>query len=187
MMNKKYLFVLFAIALVIGLSVSLATIGLSSIDMKPGTTETISYKAMVSTYKNGKLVSSEPNTITNIGLDMIRGLLGAGGPSTNVSVIRLGNGTVPTAASTDLDSQINVSGLGNATGTYAATAGNGNWTISNTYTVVCGSGASIIVNTTGLFNATNADEGMFAGSALSTNVTLQNADQLTVTWNMEVS
>jgi hypothetical protein len=134
-----------------------------------------------------------PNNITNVGLQWVRDKIAFGTNASGVATtIVLGNGTNPGSAEdpaiTTLAGQQNSSsccGLIPTTATPQG-VGNGNYSVSNLWTVTGCAGGNIVINTTALYNQTsNGCTGaclMFAGKNFSSLVTLQNGDQLNVTW-----
>lgn len=123
------------------------------------------------------------NVLTNNGKDFIEQELGDSASATTevANKIVLGNGSAPTASSTSLDSEITDCGLAKATGTYTNN-GVGNWNITKTFTSSCD---SELVNTTALY--TSSSDTMFAGDSFSDSVTLQSGDQISVTWNIQIT
>jgi len=139
-----------------------------------------------------------PNNITNVGLNWTRDFLAWSGKSSGqATAIVLGNGsTAEDPTITTLSNQFNATccGLTPQAGTVtnqAATGGSqnsGNYSTTYQWTVSGCSGGNITVNTTALYN--NSAPGnscgagcvMFAGKNFSAPVTLQNGDQLNVTW-----
>ena len=123
------------------------------------------------------------NVLTNNGKNFIEQELGDSASATTevANALALGNGSTPTATSTSLDSEITDCGLAKATGTYADD-GTGQWNITKTYTSTCD---NEVVNTTALY--TSSTSTMFAGDAFSSSVTLQSGDQITVTWNIQIT
>lgn len=125
------------------------------------------------------------NVLFNTGKDLIKQYLGdTGGTTDEIDQIQLCNATAgcgaPSAGKTEDFTAFTSGGLSETTGTFASTAGNGNWTITNTFTA---SSNDLVTNVTRLRN-TNGDD--FAGNSFST-VTLQSGDQLQITWNIFVS
>ena len=139
-----------------------------------------------------------PNNITNVGLNWTRDFLAYSGKSSGqATTIVLGNGsTAEDPTITTLSNQFNASccNLVMQAGTVtnqAATGGSQNsCNYSTTYqwTVTGCSGGNIIVNTTALYNNSAAGNScgsgcvMFAGKNFTSPVTLQNGDQLNITW-----
>jgi hypothetical protein len=124
-----------------------------------------------------------PNIVTNAGLNHLKEFLGQGNAgSVNASIITVGNGTAPVAGSTTLNNEITDCGFGRRGPTYAS-IGTGNWSLTYTWTDASCNG--LVVNTTGLFNASSGGT-MFAGNSF-TSVTLQSSDQLNVTWTIWVT
>lgn len=107
----------------------IASLGMASLNgSSPTATETkqgISMKGTFCWYLNDELLECSPNALTTIGENTLRDMIGAGGTTVAADWIALGNGTDPTAASTNLPAELNVSGMTRAQGTYAAVAGNG--------------------------------------------------------------
>lgn len=129
-----------------------------------------------------RIISSHHNFFSTAGQESIFNLLGASGNNsartTNFTVIALCNDTGATGC---LQAYID-SGLTNVTGTVVR-IGAGNWSVANTFTSTVNNKD---INATGLFNGTTAGSTYFAGNNF-TKVTLQNLDQITVTWNLSVS
>ena len=123
------------------------------------------------------------NVLTNNGKEFIEQELGDSGSATTevANVIALGNGSAPTATSTSLDNEITGCGLAKATGTYVDD-GTGQWNITKQFTSTCD---NEVVNTTALY--TSSTSTMFAGDDFSSSVTLQSGDQITVTWNIQIT
>lgn len=115
------------------------------------------------------------NTYTNAGMNATRDLLGSGIGTAGFKYIALGNLTVPDATSTTLAGEYTTGGLQRALGTYFSLPQNGNWTISKTFTSTAD---ALLVNTTGLFNASSGGS-MLAGFSF-TSATLQTNDQITI-------
>ena len=124
---------------------------------------------------------SNSNVITNDGLNLVRGYLGAGAAGGAINYMALGNTTVPSDTDTEHDGEIVGCGLTNKTAdTYYEESQDGNWTQSATWTATC----TITVNTTGLYNGTAGT--YFAGTNFAA-VTLNNNDQITVNYTTWVA
>jgi len=134
---------------------------------------------------------SPRNNITTVGLNWVRDKISGSNASGVMTNIWLGNTSTAEADLTSLPGQQNKSlgcTLGPATGTVAYSPnGVANYSVSYVWTQ---SGCpGIIINTTALYNTTDPGLGtctgnctMFAGKNFSNSVTLQNSDQLNVTW-----
>ncbi|MFH0929132.1 MAG: hypothetical protein V1818_02120 [Candidatus Aenigmatarchaeota archaeon] len=143
----------------------------------------LEYNSMVCIYKNGEMIECSENALTDAGKNAIKDLLGSGTAGAAFNYIALGNGSTPGAGSTNLAQEIGEASLGRALGTFNS-VGTGNWSITKTFTA---SGAVGFINTTALFNATfPTNNTMFAYNTF-TNVSLQNADQINVTWTIWVT
>ncbi len=122
------------------------------------------------------------NTITTEGKNHIRKALGNNElGATAFKYLAVGNGTAAAAGDTSLNSEITDCGLARAAGTYTADAVAGNWSQQYQWTSTCD---NIIVNTTGLFNASTAGatDTILADADFSASVTLQTGDKLNVTY-----
>ncbi len=144
----------------------------------------IEYHSNVCVYKNDQLVQCDHNLLYDTGKELIENYLGdTGGASDEVDQISLCNATAgcqtPVAGASETFNTFSSCGMEKATGTYAS-VGTGNWTISNTFTSSCN---NIVTNATRLLNTAGTN---FAGNNF-TSVTLQNLDQLTITWNIWVT
>ena len=134
-----------------------------------------------------------PNNITNTGLNWVRDMISNTNASGRAVYIYLGNGsTAEDVTLLNLPNQINNTGncgLYPPSLTYSI-VGTGNYSTTQLWTVSGCTGGNIVVNTTALFNhsaATTTCTGttgctMFAGKNFSAPVTLQNGDQLNITW-----
>jgi hypothetical protein len=180
-MNKNFVIIALLIALV-----SVTIYSFPAIQ----TTKNFSQLGLHSTvciYKNNELTAPcTHNTMMNSGLNWTRDLIGNAAASGTINYIAVGNTTTAeTATSTTLPGEITDCSLGRATGTYTVqTVSQGNWSISKVFTSNCANAE--VVNTTGLFNASSSGT-MFAGKNFAASVTLQNGDQLNVTWYVWVS
>ncbi len=150
----------------------------------------IGYSSMVCVYKNGEAVSCKPNLFTSIGKNITRDALLYPRAVSNATTISVGNNTSPqaqgdTSLQGDYSKSSNICGLTNGTGSIVSDAlvgVSGNWSISKVFTSTCD---SVIVNATGLYNSTVG--GLLFAQANFTSVTLQNQDQINVTWYIWVS
>ena len=130
-----------------------------------------------------QFVSHHAGVLTTIGANWIEDQLGDS-PSTDpakwVSVST--SSSSPSAAWTQIPTEIASGGLTRAAGTYAST-GDGAWTITVTFTSTTD---HTDVQLTGLQWASSGDNNLLA-SDVFTPVTLGNGDQLTVEWSDSVS
>jgi hypothetical protein len=146
---------------------------------------------------NGEIVSkvvsitlllNQPNTVTTIGLNWTRDQLGDStkASSTVAKYISLSQASsTPLSSWTQLDTEITASDLIRATGTYTASAGNGVWTITHTFTA----SNSYTVTTTGLqWSVTsNSNNNLLAAVKFGTSATMVSGDTLAVTWSNSVT
>ena len=125
------------------------------------------------------------NLLFTSGKELIETYLGdTGGASDEVDQISLcdsdtaSNCGTPVVGASETFLTITDRGLSETTGTYAS-VGDGNWTISNTFTATAAvkTAGTRIQNTAGI---------NFAGNAF-TEVSLQSGDSLTISWNVWVS
>jgi len=123
------------------------------------------------------------NLLYTSGKELIETYLGdTGGSSDEVDQISLCDAAVgcetPVVGASETFSVLADRGLEETTGTYAS-VGDGNWTISNTFTAT----GSVSTNVTRLQNTAGTN---FAGNEF-TLVSLESGDQLSITWNIWVS
>ena len=185
-MSKKL--IVLPVLVLLAVSVAVATLNGNNtpvIRAKDGITfeNTVCYYVQRAGQTNRELIECNTNTMTDIGLNTIKNLMGANSSAIPAVFIALGNDTAPGSTSEYLHQELNTSGMDRAEATYASAAGNGNWTIAFTWTAT----GHAFINTSAVFNHTSETDGIFAGDTLSSDVTLQNADQLTVTWNFKAS
>jgi len=181
MKNKKYL----AIPMVIMLGMLVLSLPSATTPVNSGSS--LKYDGVVCVYKNNQLVECKHNLITNVGLNAIKTQLGVGTPFTQITNISVANatGAVQAATDTTLTGEWKSCGLAGQGGTYVNQAGNGQWNITYQWTVAGTGCADILVNATGLYNATGASQ-LFAEVGF-TAVTLQTNDKINVTWGLVVS
>jgi hypothetical protein len=131
----------------------------------------------------------KPNLFTTIGQNITRDDLDGLQADGAATVIGLGNDTLVGADSNATNAELpgflwTNCGLQKATGTAAVTAAqSGNWTVTEAFTNTC---ANSIVNETGLYNSTSNSNALFAENTFPT-ATLQNGDQITITWYLWVA
>jgi len=133
---------------------------------------------------NGMLEEAEcgSNVLYNTGAEMIENLLGDGttGAVLNIS---LGNASAdagdPQADASEDFTVYAAGGLSSIEGTKSSN-GNGNWTVTKTFTATAD---NLLTNVTRLTNLTGTN---FAGNNF-TLVTLQTNDQLTINWTVWVT
>jgi hypothetical protein len=178
-MNKKYLMVGILLVFVLVAIYSFPVVVQTSEDNSK-----VSIHSSVCIYKNDELIGPcTHNTMMNAGLNWTRDAIGNAGTAGSMKNIAVGNTTTAETEQASLAGEIAECGLERAAGTYSV-VGTGNWSISKLFTTTgC---AGIIVNTTGLFNATSSGV-MFAGKNFTNPVTLQIGDQLNVTWYVWVA
>lgn len=187
--NAMILVAALAIVLVIIVSsVSVAPVQISS--TLPSGVINYHSNVCVSHGRDGKTLFQEckSNVFTTRGKNMARDILGYWGNVTGSGIptfIAIGNESVAAVGDTALDQEYSDSGLTRAAGTYITdTANTGNWSIQKTFTSTV---ANKDVNGTGLFNNSGTDNsGLFAINNF-TKVTLQNNDQINVTWTIWVT
>ncbi len=132
--------------------------------------------------KDGVLLDNS-GVLTTIGLNWIEDQLGDS-PSTDPAKwisVSTDPGS-PSAAWTQIPTEIASGGLTRTAGTYTST-GDGVWTISNQFTA---SATHTDIQLTGLQYAVSGDNNLMASDTF-TIVTLNNGDKLTVTWTNTVS
>jgi hypothetical protein len=125
------------------------------------------------------------NVITNAGKDFISAQIGSSSPGTNgANFIALSSDTAAASAgSTTLAGEITSGGLGRGSaGTYAHTNGQSTYTVTKTFTATATHNNIVKA---GLFTATSG--GTMMAENTFTAVTLQNQDQLTITWTITLS
>jgi hypothetical protein len=167
------------VALILGILV-LSTPSINPVSENEG----LKYDGVVCVYKNNQLVECKHNLITNLGLNLIKTTAGQG-TAMAVTKIAVANatGTAQSATDTSLTGEWASCGLTATTGTYVNQAGNGQWNITYQWTQTgC---SDVLVNGTGLYNATGASQ-LFAETSFSA-VTLQANDRINVTWGLVVS
>lgn len=155
----------------------------------------------------GELVSVSPNLRTNVGIDFCATQLGSTAPTTQADYIGLSNNTITPAAtdtsnvapwntaqaadaapSTSTGEYTGV-GLTRKQATYAHTTSATNYTMAATWTAT---GAITSVRLAGLFGgsartvqSTSANNILFLENTF-TSTTLANADQLSLTWTVNI-
>lgn len=147
----------------------------------------IKYSSRVCIQKNDDPASCSSNLLYTSGRNLIKESMGNEAAADATDWIALCNSTIsaagqcddPVIAGSETFVQFDSCGMANVSGTYASN-GDGNWSISNTFTSTCD---GIETNFTRLQNA-NGD--LFAGNTFEP-VTLQTNDQLTVNWTAEVT
>ena len=164
----------------------LAVISVPAINSAIQANSLLTYHSQVCVYKNGEEVGCSHNVLYNTGKNMIRTFLGdTGGDGNEVDVIELCNASssgscgTPVAAKSESYTALSGCGMDAASGSYAALAQDGNWSISHVFTSLCD---NVLTNATRLGN-TSED---FAGNSFSL-VTLQTDDQINVTWTIWVT
>lgn len=154
----------------------------------------LNYGSSVCIHKNGELIDCKPNTLTDIGKEMIETLLTTTNGavldtialcnSTNVTGDGGGDGCEqPQAGDTYLDGEYYSCGLARAAGSLAD-QGTGNFSYAHTFTATCD---GLMTNVTALYNKTGAVGSTYFAGNNFTGVTLDTDDQLTVTWYVWVN
>lgn len=123
------------------------------------------------------------NVITNAGKDFISAQVGGAGGTATAQWIGISNDTgVISASHTTLTGEYTTTGLSRAQGTYAHTAGQNTFKITNTFT---STGTANGLVKAGLFTA--ASSGTMLAENNFTSVSLSNGDQLTITWTITLT
>ena len=182
-MKKSYL-ILISTVLLLSIGLILANFS-PALFISPDISNDVHYEGSVCVYKNGELVECNHNLLYNIGKAGIESCLGTAvcpAPFLNISLC---NSTAtssgcqtPIADASETFTEYTECGLGNFEGAYASIA-DGNWTVTNTFTSTCDAQS---MNVTRLQNSTG---GNLAGNTF-TEVTLQNADTLTINWSIGI-
>jgi len=155
-----------------------------------GISSEIEYNSMVCkqiTRADGSVEAPEcsSNLLMSAGAEAIEQILGVGLNVAAYDYIALCNATAgctdPAAGDTTLDNELAAGGLSRSQGDYTSN-GNGNWTISETFTA---SANNLVTNVTGIFNASSS--GTMLAQNSFTSATLQSSDQLTVNWTIWVA
>jgi len=131
---------------------------------------------------NLKTFSEHAGTLTTIGANYIEGLLGNNATDASAQWISLSNdGTSPSAAWTQLPTEIAANNLSRALGTYTST-GDGQWTITYTFTA---SGTQSL-QLAGLQWAPSGDNNLLCADQI-TSVSMEASDTLELEWSLSVS
>ncbi len=127
--------------------------------------------------------SRHAGVVTTIGLNWIEDQMGDS-PSTDAAewISLSTSASAPSAAWTQIPSEIASNGLERAASSYAST-GNGQWTQSHQFTA---SGTHTSVQLTGLQYANTGDNNLLCSDTF-TPVTLSSGDKITVTWTVTVT
>ena len=198
MKNKIYLFLipLFAIILIVGVF----AFSLQNSNSVPNNVEdSIGYKSNVQIFTTGdfegretplgelEFVGESSNVLYHTGREGIEALIGGAGGADAFDWIEMCNATatgagcgVPIADSSEAYVAFADCGLSKIAGDYDTLAGNGNWTISTTFTSTCD---DVLTNATHLLN--DADDEL-AGNEF-TLVSLQTSDTLLINWSVWVA
>lgn len=149
---------------------------------------TINYESLVCVFKNGEEIDCKHNVLFNNGAEAIEQILGTTSNTStsafqNISVCNsstagVGCGGV-TAGQSEAYNLFSAGGLTQGAGTYFSN-GNGNWTLSKTFTSTA---SSLTTNVTKLGNITGYN---LSGNSF-TAVTLNIDDQLTINWTLWVT
>lgn len=185
--KKKYIFGSLGIIVCFALVLGMGMMGSSDNLLNP---QSISYRGNVCvthTNADGEVISSEcdHNILFTDGAEAIEQYIGNGtGGSDAFDWIALCDATnatcaEPTAGGAEAYTAYADSGLVSVAGSYAS-IGNGNWSISNTFTATAD---DLLANVTRLLND---DDDKLAGNSF-TLVTLQTNDQLTINWTIGVA
>lgn len=197
-MNQQIKFLLMTVMVFSFITLALSVGGIGYQDTGE-MNENVNYKAIVCVSTSGEfegrespahsgineLIQCEHNVLTNVGRNATRELIGASNGAA-FDYIQLGNaatgGTVVAATDTALDSNHSADGLQLAQGAYAVDNGNGNWSISKTFTAGTD---TMLTNKTGLFNDTDWDKVMLAVNTF-TLATLMTTDTITINWSINI-
>jgi heme exporter protein CcmD len=162
------------------LLLALLGLGLSFKSQTSSVKEPINLHGVICWSVNGVNQGCKENVVTNVFKDDIETCMVQGGYCV-YNHIALGNTTAPAATDTSHPGRITGCGLDSADGTFV-NEGTGNWTIYHTWTSSCN---NIVVNTTGIYNDTNA--GHYGGGTTITSATLQSSDTIQVNFTRWVS
>lgn len=125
------------------------------------------------------------NNWTQAGANQIKTYFGATAPMTvnGSSYIAVGNTTPPAWGDTTLASEVTDCGLARVLGTYTSLA-DGNWSISNKWTVAGCAAGGVKINTTATFNASAAGTMLGGGNftLVANTPTLFNDDNFTINY-----
>jgi len=187
-MEKINKFLLSSLVLVLGI-VLVVGFSLPNMNFSPQVnSQGIDYEGSVCvthTNADGEVLSNEcnHNVLFTTGAELIETALGTG-TADACDWIELCNATAgcgtPEADSSEAYTAYGaICGLNAVAGTVASN-GDGNWSVSNTFTSTCD---NILTNVTHL---TNDNDDEFAGNSF-TLVTLQSSDQLLINWTISVS
>lgn len=123
------------------------------------------------------------NLVTTVGFNDLKSLLGGQTVNLNETTIAVANSTAAqVAGDVNLQGEWANCGMTKAAGTYAS-FGNGQWNVTKTFTNTCAGAAT--VNGTGLYNDTAAGH-LFAETTF-TSATLNQNDQINITWGLQLS
>lgn len=185
--NKKYLYIIPAIAFFTILIISMFVFGVNPntqilTTSQNSVDDNLQYHSNVCVYKNGELLECSHNLLYNNGKNMIRNLIGSSsGAIINMSLCNASAGCgSPAVDNSETYNLLAGCNFTSTQGTYSTLAGNGNWSIYKTYVSTCD---SVVLNTTRLFNASGS---LFAGNSFTT-TTLNNGDTFTENWTAYVS
>ncbi len=135
--------------------------------------------------RDGQVIHEEEghNTVMTQGLNWLRGLIGDSGTDRAKYISCSSAGTIPNASGTDLTTPYTDYGLEKAAGTYA-TGADGVFTCAKTFTNTDAS--THVVASVGLSWAATADT-LFAAYVLAASVSLEQNDQVAVTWTVSLA
>lgn len=146
----------------------------------------INYESEVCIFKNNNLVECKHNVLYTDGGEAIKENIGNGvdnGPFLNISLCNSSTAGVScggvTAGQSESYNLFSAGGLTQKEGTYFSN-GNGNWTVSATFTATA---SSLTTNVTKLSNRTGSN----LSGASFTAVTLNTDDQITINWTLWVT
>lgn len=165
-----------------------AAIGVSSAPSSTSAeSEVLTWDNTITIRHNGETLAKFHNVLTDQGQNWILNQISddhVSGQSlgTNASYISVGNGTAPSASTTQLDQEIATGGLSRTEGT-TKTFGPGEFQVKNQFTATADIG---VVNTTGL-NWDSSGTSLISGGAFGTEANIITDDKLTVIHNITIS
>ena len=138
------------------------------------------YHSQVCLYKNNVLMGCHHNTVTNVGLNLIKDDL-LNGNANKLDKLALGNGSAPVVTDTSLPDLITTNGLSMSVVDGSKDNGVGNFSVWKTWTAT----GEQTVTSAGIY----ADDGtsFFGGTAFPTSTTLEPNDKITVNYTIWVS
>jgi len=176
------------VMIVLGFVIGIYVASFSNVNMMNTASDSgFKFDNQVCVSKNGVLLGCSHNVFTNAGKSLVMDYLfnNSVAPGNWVKYIAVGNGTVPAVGDTTLNSEIPDCGFSRAIATSVSTNATSGVRFVGVVFTMSGCSGTRIVNTTGLFNQTSGGT-LFAGNSF-TDASLQNNDQLNITWTLAVS